>query len=42
MPANGVFNSPSEAIAGAAAATFTPDEDAALRRGETIKDVSNS
>ena len=37
LPANGVFNSPSEAIAGAAAATFTPDEDAALRRGETIK-----
>jgi len=36
LPANGVFNSPSEAIAGAAA-TFTPDEDAALRRGETIK-----
>ena len=37
LPANGVFNSSSEAIAGAAAATFTPDEDAALRRGETIK-----
>ena len=37
LPANGVFNSPSEAIVGAAAATFTPDEDAALRRGETIK-----
>ena len=37
LPANGVFNSPSEAIAGAAAATFTPDEDTALRRGETIK-----
>ena len=37
LPANGVFNNPSEAIAGAAAATFTPDEDAALRRGETIK-----
>ena len=37
LPANGVFNSPSEAIAGAAAATFTPKEDAALRRGGTIK-----
>lgn len=34
LPANGVFNSLSEAISGAAASTFTKDEDAALRSGK--------